>query len=94
MLWNDFAYEYEGYTGDEKELDGQPLKYVDNVVPIGKDSYCNWVANHYYGRNAGNLRVEHTTGYMEPWCAIAGPGGRCLIMQIDNDTWDDNFKTS
>lgn len=90
MLWNDFAYEIDPSVEDA--VNAQVLKYTDNVVGIGEDTYCNWVTQCAYGLNASGLVYWDDSKTNEgPKKPIMGPGGRCLVLQIDNNTWDNNY---
>ena len=81
--WDDFATVAEDWT----------LKYTDKLTAIGTKNFCNWVSGGLYGTkdeaqvgegvqftNArGNLGNTSTCGGM------MGPGGKCMLIQVDND---------
>lgn len=93
MLWNDFAYNENAIdAGNTDDLKHQSLKYTDNIVSIGEDEYCNWNTQCAYGVNAsGLIYYDNDDFHGGPDKPVIGPGGRCLVLQIDNNTWDDNY---
>ena len=71
------------------------LKYKDSLTPIGPYNFCNWVCggSYMYGGDQddiANLRYADNQ-YLRAGAEshIMGPGGRCLLINIDNN-WSIN----
>ena len=90
--WDDLA---NVSTQDNKTT--YNLKYKDSVVSIGGYNFCNWVCGGAYdisGSDLADLKKDNGSAWTnETKSQIMGPGGRCLLLNIDNN-WsiDTNYK--
>lgn len=90
--WDDLA---NVSTQDNKTT--YSLKYKDSVVSIGGYNFCNWVCGGAYdisGSDLADLKKDNGSAWTDkPQSQIMGPGGRCLLLNIDNN-WsiDTNYK--
>lgn len=87
--WNDFV-EHSNY-------DGKPTyncKAYDSVTSIGTEEYVNWVLGGTYGLATDNGIDEYKNKYQDGNKsiqnntrdqAILGPGGRCLLLHLNNE---------
>ena len=89
--WDDLA---NVSTQDNKTT--YSLKYKDSVVSIGGYNFCNWICGGAYdisGSDLADLKKDNGEIWTdEPKSQIMGPGGRCLLLNIDNN-WsiDENY---
>ena len=87
--WNDFV-EHSTYDGKATYT----CKAYDSAVSIGTDEYVNWILGGTFGlatdkgidgyknkHQDGNKSIQNNTGDQ----AILGPGGRCLLLHLDNE---------
>jgi hypothetical protein len=82
--WDDLA---NASTQDNKTT--YNLKYKDSVVSIGGYNFCNWVCGGAYdisGSDLADLKKDNGSEWTnETKSQIMGPGGRCLLLNIDNN---------
>ena len=81
--WDDFG----ALSSSNNQQPVYNLKYIDSIVPIGDVNFCNWVCSTAYDRSVNDMTKTDNQIDDGNKNVLMGPGGRCLLLHIDND-WD------